>query len=165
MIPEYKLFHGAVLADIVDRYDGVVGIGERVDAGRLLNYVLNEKVGIQVKYSTARLRPWFFSFPSAHIEQIHDLLNEFPVSFVVLVCRTDGFACVPAVDALRVLARDTCGASWLRVDRRKREMFRVFGPQGELEARLQTTSEPVVDALRLGTVSNSRTRRDAEPVD
>jgi hypothetical protein len=164
MIPDYKLYHGAVLADIVDRFEGAVAIAERVDAGRLLNYVLNDRIGIQIKYATAKLRPWLFSFPSTHIEQIHELMSDYPVSFVVLVCRTDGVACIPSTEAVRLLSRDTNGVSWLRLDRRKREMYRVFGPQGELEVRLQTTCEPIVAALRSLEPPLSLTQRDKQVV-
>src|SRR5690606_2955010 len=75
MIPEYKLYHGAVLADIVDRCDGAVAIRECIDAGRLLNYVLDDRIGLQIKYSTARLGPWSFSFSSRHVAQLRSLVK------------------------------------------------------------------------------------------
>lgn len=146
MIPEYKLYHGAVLADIVDKAQGEVSFREVVDDGRLLNYVVNDRVGLQIKYSTARLRPWHFSFSSAHIEQLRALTKEFPRTFVVLVCRTDGFVSIPAVPLLTFLAKGA-GSAWLRVDRKKREMYRVFGPAGDYGSKMRTASEPIVESL------------------
>lgn len=147
MIPDYKFYHGAFLADIVDRCDGSVTIRECVDPGRLLNYVLDDRIGLQIKYSTARLGPWSFSFPVAHIAQLQDLLAEYPQSFVVLVCSMDGFACLPGHLALSALNCAEGSNSWLRVTRKKREMYRVFGPEGEVRLKFHTTSEPIAEAL------------------
>ena len=147
MIPDYKLYHGAVLADIVDRCDGSVAIRECVDQGRLLNYVLDDRIGLQIKYSTARLGPWSFSFPAAHVAQLRDLLAVYPQNFVVLVCSMDGFASIPGHLALSALNCPEGGNSWLRVTRKKREMYRVFGPDGEIRLKFHTTSDPIAQAL------------------
>lgn len=147
MIPDYKLYHGAVLADIVDRVPGGVTFCERVDSGRLLNYVVDGRVGLQIKYATARLRPWKFSFPESHIEDLRDLLADYPQTFVVLVCRMDGLVCVPAHELVPFLTSSSDTQSWLRVDRKKREMYRLHGPQGEFGFKLRTTSDPIVEAL------------------
>lgn len=148
MIPEYKLYHGSVLADIVDLFDGEVSIREQVDAGRLLNYVINGKVGLQIKHATQRLRPWHFSFPASHIAQLEEMRASFAVAFAVLVCRTDGMVAIPADELLPRLVPGTDGQSWLRVNRRKREMYRVSGPTGEFPHRFRTTAESIVEALR-----------------
>jgi len=148
MIPDYKLYHGAVLVDIVDKVDGSVTFCERIDRGRLLNYVINDRVGLQVKYSKARLRPWIFSFPEAHLDHLRDLLSDYPTTFVVLVCHTDGLVCISASELLPFLASANGGQAWLRVSRRKREMYRLFGPQGEFGPKLRITSDPIVAALR-----------------
>jgi hypothetical protein len=149
MIPEYKFFHGAVLADIVDRHRRPVTFREVVDEGRLLNYVINDAVGLQIKYSTRRLRPWGFSFLDAHLKQLQELVDSYPTSFAVLLCNDDGFVAIDASQLLSAAGNRTGGQSWFRVDRRKREMYRVFGPCGELAMRFRTTSEPIVEALTL----------------
>lgn len=152
MIPDYKLYHGAVLADIVDRVPGAVTFRERVDAGRLLNYVIDDRVGLQIKYATARLRPWSFSFTDSHIEQLRDLLSDYPQTFVILVCRTDGLVCIRADELISFLVLENDGQAWLRVNRRKREMYRLYGPRGEFGSKFRTTSEPIIEALRQGSI-------------
>lgn len=148
MIPDYKLYHGAVLADIVDKFDGAVSFRESVAPGRLLNYVINDVIGLQIKYSTARLRPWCFSYPLEHIEQLGDLLKVYPRTFAVLVCHMDGFVAISATQLLSSLRGVTGGQAWLRVNRKRREMYRVFGPNGEFPTKFRTTNEPIVEALR-----------------
>lgn len=56
-----------------------------------------------------------------------------------------------AIDAKDVLASLTpleSGQTWLRADRKKREMYRVHGPAGEFSAKFKTTIQPIVEALR-----------------
>jgi hypothetical protein len=73
MIPEYKFYHGAVLADLIDRSNRPIQIDELDEPGRLLNYALNGDIGIQIKYSSARLGPWSFTFSPSNIEDLEDL--------------------------------------------------------------------------------------------
>ncbi|HEV2679325.1 MAG TPA: hypothetical protein VGV14_02390 [Rhodanobacter sp.] len=146
MIREYKLYHGAVLADIVAMHGGPVTLRPEVEGGRLLNYAVNEVVGLQVKYATQRLRPWHFNFSSSHINSLSILASTYAASFVVLVCHTDGMI---AIDAAEVIASLESEAEqmWLRADRKKREMYRVHGPAGEFPTKFKTTVEPIVEAL------------------
>jgi hypothetical protein len=155
MIPEYKLYHGAVLADIVDRCDGPVAIRECVEPGRLLNYVLDDRIGLQIKYSTARLGPWSFSFSPTHVTQLQKLRQQYSKAFVVLVCGMDGFAPVPGKVALAAMSCSEGGASWLRVARKKREMYRIFGPDGEIKSRFHTASDPIAEALLIDSGEES----------
>lgn len=164
MIPEYKLYHGAVLADIVDRCDGSVSIRECIDPGRLLNYVLDERIGVQIKYSTARLRPWTFSFPSNHIRQLQRLHESFPQTFVVLICSVDGLATIPGKTVLDALKGCKSGG-WLRATRKKREMYQVFGPEGEIPGRFRTTTDPIAEALLIDSRPSDEDLNERDAVD
>lgn len=146
MIPEYKLYHGAVLADIVAMHEGPVTLRPEAEGGRLLNYVINESVGLQVKYATQRLHPWHFSFPSSHIYSLSILASTYPTCFVVLVCHTDGMVVIDAADVIALL-KSNAEQVWLRADRKKREMYRVHGPAGEFHGKFKTTVKPIVEAL------------------
>lgn len=146
MIREYKLYHGAVLADIVAMHGGPVTLRPEAEGGRLLNYVVNEVVGLQVKYATQRLRPWHFNFSLSHIHSLSLLASTYPACFVVLVCRTDGMIAIDAADVIASLESDA-EQMWLRADRKKREMYRVHGPSGEFPGKFKTTVEPIVEAL------------------
>jgi hypothetical protein len=147
MIPEYKLYHGAVLADIVDSFAGEVTFRSQGEGKRLLNYVINDCVGLQIKYATQRLRPWHFSFSLSHISSLKDMAATLPACFVVLVCRTDGLIAVRAEDILASLCSVCAEQAWLRADRKKREMYRLYGPEGEFPAKFKTTVTPIVEVL------------------
>jgi hypothetical protein len=147
MIPEYKLYHGAVLAELVDRCGSGVSIRADQDSGRLLNYVLSDTVGMQVKHATQRLHPWQFSFPKSHLEALANLKSQLKSVFVVLVCHTDGMVCLHVDEALTSL--NAFGSqAWLRADRRKGEWYRVYGPAGEYPTKFPTGIDPVVEAMR-----------------
>ena len=147
MIADYKLHHGAVLADIVDRSRFPVTIEESTEEGRLLNYILNGNVGMQIKFAKKRLRPWQFAFPEAHITDLRDMSATMHATFLVLVCGSDGIAAINATDVLPFLHAAEGGQSWLRVERRKREHYRVHGAPGELPLRYSTNTLPIVEAL------------------
>jgi hypothetical protein len=59
----------------------------------------------------------------------------------------DGFAPLPGRLAISALNCSEGGPSWLRVSRKKREMYRVFGPDGEVKSKFHTASDPIAEAL------------------
>jgi hypothetical protein len=147
MIADYKLHHGAVLADIIDRSAIPVTIEESTEEGRLLNYVLNGCVGMQIKFAKKRLRPWQFAFPPTHITDLHEMSMRLRSTFLVLVCGSDGIAAIDAADVLPSLHAAESGQAWLRAERRKREHYRVHGSLGELPQRYTTNTLPIIEAL------------------
>jgi hypothetical protein len=147
MIPEYKLYHGAVLSELVDRCGSAVSIRAYQDSGRLLNYVLSDAVGIQVKHATQRLHPWQFTFPKTHLEMLASLKRRLKSVFIVLVCHTDGMVCLHVDEVLPSLSAVFGSQAWLRADRRKGEWYRVYGPAGEYPTKFPTGIDPVVEAM------------------
>lgn len=73
MIPEYRLFHGAAICALIDQSPFELAISHLGADGRLGFYILNRRVGLYVKHSTARLTPWQFSFSGQNIEQLREL--------------------------------------------------------------------------------------------
>lgn len=149
MTPEYHLYHGAVLLELVSRAaDGVsVRLLPSPSPGRAACYVVDECVGIHVKHSAARLRPWQFSFTRDCVSEIHDVSRRLASMFVALVCRTDGVACL-SLNELQVLGfapgADRFG---LRLDRRRGHHYSITGPAGNLPTKKSSGLEPVLAAL------------------
>jgi len=148
MIPEYKLFHGAVLADMIDRAEFSITISELTEEGRLLNYVINDDVALHIRYATQRLRPWGFNFTSAQMLELDRIQGLHSATFLALVCRTDGILITEWADVRTSLTINGSEQAWLRADRRKREKYRLFGPQGEFPRRFAITTAPLVAHLR-----------------
>lgn len=148
MIPEYKLYHGAVLAELVDRSTVPVSISVRKREGRHLEYIISGAVGIQIRHSTQRLRPWQFSLRQEHVDSLASLNRNSFACFLILICHTDGMVCVPAEHALQSLKIPDGAQSWLRADRPKGKLYRLFGPAGEFASKYPSGVEPLICAIQ-----------------
>lgn len=155
MIPEYKLYHGAVLAELVQRSSVPVQIDELSEAGRLSSYIIDSFVGLQIKHATQRLHPWAFTFTAKNIEELIELRSTFPRVFIVLVCHTDGMVCLELSDFLSVLGTGETEQRWLRVDRKRGKWYDVSGgkdrpalkyPKG-IDALLEALGSPFSDEV------------------
>lgn len=159
MIPEYKRFQGAVLAEIVDSHPGAVSIQEWPEKGRLSCYILNGTVGLHIKHSGARMRPWQFTFTEANFASIEILGSKCQEVFVVLVCWLDGMVCLTRAEFKSMVAEEA-GRAWVRVERRRGEWYTVSGPRLELDGRKPNGIDCLID--RLGQ-PNEQPRRFALP--
>jgi hypothetical protein len=147
MIPEYKLYHGAVLAELVHRSSVPVRIDELYEAGRLSSYILDSFVGLQVKHSTQRLRPWAFTFTRKNVEELVELRAIFPSVFVVLVCHTDGMVCLTLAEFLSALEIGESDQGWLRVDRKRGKWYEVTGAKVEKPLKYPRGIDVLIEAL------------------
>ncbi len=145
MIPEYHLYHGAVLASLISGADREVTIISPAGDSRPADYIVNDRIGLHVKHATQRLRPWHFGFTPENIKVIRSLNERCEKSFLVLVCRQDGML---AVDLETVISNiQQPDALWIRVDREKRKRYRLFGPFGEFPRRYDSSMRAVKEAL------------------
>jgi len=135
MIPEYRLFHGAAICALIDQSPFGLAISHLGADGRLGFYILNQRVGIYVKHSTARLTPWQFSFSGQNVEQFRDLRSRCAATFVALVCGWNGIVCLELSELKVIAAIDDDEQPWIRVARRPGSMFGVSGDLGTLKAK------------------------------
>jgi hypothetical protein len=147
VIPEYKLYHGAVLSELVDRSESSITIQAYQDSGRLLNYVISGAVGLQIRHATQRLRPWQFTFTAANLDALFDLNNKWELAFLALVCNTDGIVCVPIGNVLPSLATAIGSQAWLRADRQRGRWYRLYGPAGEFPTKFPSGVHPIIESL------------------
>lgn len=147
MIPEYKFYQGVVLSELVDMAPTPVTISEVVDGGRLGFYVVNDKVGMQVKHSSARLPPWSFTLKESHLAQLHRMSATLETVFLVLVCGEIGMLALEMREVKEICGATADNQYWLRVDKRPRGMFGVHGSLGALRQKKCDGLETVVAAL------------------
>lgn len=122
MIGELETYHGVALTRLVRSAEPV-----HIQCCGRSAYVLSERVGLYVKYSTSRMSPWAFSFSRAHQEEIEALAAELRATFIALVCGTDGIACLSTAELGRVLDEDYQSVEWVRASRRPREKYSIRG--------------------------------------
>ncbi|HML27767.1 MAG TPA: hypothetical protein PKE16_02810 [Hyphomicrobium sp.] len=147
MIADYKFYHGAVLAEIVNLKKGPVSIDELIEDGRLSSYVLDGRLGIQVKHSTNRLRPWQFTFTKANLLELLALQQSYKWVFIVLVCHDDGMVTLRLDEVTEILASGESEQAWIRVDRRKNEWYAVTGGAAELAGKRPQGVQRIIQAL------------------
>lgn len=147
MIAEYKFYHGAVLAELVNLKTGTLAIDELNEDGRLSSYVLEGRVGLQIKHCTNRLHPWQFTFTKANLVQLLALQQSYQPVFIVLVCHYDGMVTLTLEEMTEVLATGESDQAWIRVDRRKNEWYAVNGGAAELAGKRPQGVQKIIQAL------------------
>lgn len=147
MIADYKFYHGAVLAELVNEKTGPLTVDELIEEGRLSSYVLDSSVGLQIKHCTNRLRPWQFTFTKANLLQLLSLQQSYKDVFIVLVCHDDGMVTLTLEEATEILATGESEQAWIRVDRRKNEWYGVAGGAAELSGKRPQGIQRIVQAL------------------
>ena len=147
MISEYKLYHGAVLAELVSQSTGSISVDELHKDGRLSFYIINGKLGLYVKYCTNRLHPWQFTLSKANVAQLYSLRQRVSDVFLLLVCHTDGIVALTLSEIMEVIAAGASDQAWIRVDRRRREWYSVSGAAGELSGKRPHGIGKIIQAL------------------
>jgi hypothetical protein len=150
VIKQVEFYHGAVLARLVR---GRISQGVTIrayEAGRS-GYILNESIGLYVKYSANRLTPWSFNFSSEHQEEISNLKSECTTLFVALVCGEDGIACLSQLEYRALLDDQFESTGWIKVSRRTREKYLLTGSDAQRKFKVGDNEFPskVHEALGL----------------
>ena len=154
MIPAYKLYHGAVLAELVDKMKHGVLVDELVEDGRLTSYVLDGTVGLQIKHCLNRLSPWQFTFTAANARELGFLEMSHENSFVVLVCHSDGMVCLTTQEVLFLLSFGKGDQASIRVSRHRRELYAVSSGSAELPRKVADGVFPIVECLERARTPN-----------
>lgn len=147
MIADYKLYHGAVLAELVHGIVGSLSVDELSEEGRLSSYILDGSVGLQVKHSTQRLHPWPFTFTRANLGELLTLRASYASVYVVLVCHTDGMVCVKLEELLDILSIGDSEQAWIKVDRRKGKWYSLTGAASSLPRKKPNGVDPIIETL------------------
>jgi hypothetical protein len=140
MIRGFESYHGTVLARLVHSADGTQSIGIFPGLSNA-SYILNEKIGLYIKYSAKRMSPWQFTFKREHqieIETMRSMLNV----FVVLVCNDDGIVCLSYEESKSLIGDQAGLVGWITATRRARQMYGIKGSSGSLETKVGANEFP-----------------------
>jgi hypothetical protein len=147
MISDFERYHGAALRDLIVCAGRPIEIAVCDDAGRVNSYLLDHRVALHIKHSSKRVPPWSFTFNDENIREIERLCYPNVSRWLALVCGQDGVLAL-SFDEFRTInpawARAT---SFVRVDRDKRTMYRVFGTNGRLPAAKARGFMPLIADL------------------
>jgi len=140
MTDEFELYHGAALCRIVhdDRLKSIRLLSKNSNS----SYLVNNRIGIYVKYSTKRMAPWTFTFSSVHVAELLDLGSKTEKAYLVLVCKDDGIACLDLEEVKTVMDISLGRNQGISASRRPREEYKIRGTLGEMKYKFADSQFP-----------------------
>ena len=141
MIRDFEFYHGLVFARILHGTQRPLSLRPFQSVSNA-SYVLNDTVGIFIKYSSKRMTPWRFTFLKEHQEEIDLLKANLAKVFLVLVCNDDGVVCLSYSEIKLLLDNQHDPIEWISATRHKREMYLVKGSNGELDFKIGQSEFP-----------------------
>ena len=141
MIRDFEFFHGVVVARILHGTQRPLSIRPFQSVSNA-SYVVNDTVGIYIKYSSKRMTPWRFTFSKRHQQEIDLMKASFKQVFLVLVCNDDGIVCLNYSELKQILDNQHEPIEWISAARHKREMYLVKGSTGELDFKIGQSDFP-----------------------
>lgn len=148
MTSDYKLYQGAVFAELLDELDGPLSVRVMRDEGRIGAYVLNSRIGLFIKHSAVRMSPWQFTFSKANALALIELRKQAPKVFLVFVCWLDGMMCASLEELSEILGAGVSDQAWLRIERRKNQWYSVSGAAGDLPYKKPRGLGILIEALK-----------------
>lgn len=135
MIKEFEFFHGVVFTQIIHAAKNGISVKPYPTEDNA-SYVINDKIGLYIKYSAKRLSPWIFSFQTRHQDEISEMKNNIGEVLLLLVCNDDGVVVLSFNELKQILDESHGETEWISVARSQRKMFSVKGSDGELQFKV-----------------------------
>ncbi len=136
MINEFKIYHGSALAELLDDGDAAITI-KRLSLQNNAIYILNDRVALYVKHSTARITPWRFSFTIEHVQDLVNLMRDYLDTYLVLVCGKDSIGVANPKQIGKLLNLKTPTPSWVSVQTGHNLGLTIEGSNGSLREKLK----------------------------
>ncbi len=139
-IKEYEFFNGVVLNKLI-RKGKPVSI-DVFPCSSENSFILNEKVGLYIKYSKKLTTPWRFSLSKLHQDELKIMSELCKQTFLILVCNKDGIACISYKDLKKVLDDYHDEFEWISASRLARESYAIKGSDGKLKFKINLNDFP-----------------------
>ncbi len=134
MISDYERYHGIVLRELIVKAPASINIEKRDDIGRVNSFCLNGRTAIHIKHSSKRMPPWQFTFSLDNLGEMDRLESVAPSLWLALICGTDGIVVLSRQEFWLITSTKKDVTRFIRVDRDRRTMYRVFGSSGRIPA-------------------------------
>lgn len=137
---EYEFFNGVVLNRLV-RKGKPIKIDVFPTSGNN-SFMINDKVGLYLKFSTKKISPWRFSFTKEHQEEMKIMRDLLENIYLILICGRDGIACIEYEELKQILDEYYEDVEWVSASRLKREQYTIKGSNGKLDFKIADTDYP-----------------------
>lgn len=127
-IQKQEFYEGAAL------YQLIRGAGDVHVRFTAPMFVLDERLQVHLKYSTAKRSPWGFTFNPNEQQLVLERSAELPL-VIGLVCGADGIA-VLSFEQFASIARPRATAIRVACFRKHRQHFEITGPDGDVPGKV-----------------------------
>ena len=134
-----NFFQGVVLSNIVNKHDVYLTRYK----GNNSSYIVNQEIGLYIKYCQNRISPWSFSFSEEHVGEIEKINKEFLKCYLVLVCNQDGICCLDYKEYSNILSvESSIYPKWIKASRLRGEKYMITGSDGKLGHKIGNSDFP-----------------------
>ncbi len=141
MIKEFEFYHGVVLTKLVQNTKSF-GVKIRpYPTDSNASYIVDNDIGLYVKYSSKRMSPWRFSLQRIHQQEIVKMKNDLRDVFLVLVCGEDGLVTL-SYQELTAIWNDNKNLKWISAARSPRKEYTIKGSDGILNRKVGKSDFP-----------------------
>ena len=137
---EYEFFNGVVLNRLI-RKGKPIKIDIFPTSGNN-SFMINDKVGLFLKYSAKKISSWRFSFTREHQEEMKIMKDLLSDVYLILICGRDGIACIEYEELKIVLDEYFEDVEWVSASRLKREKYSIKGSNGKLDFKIADSDFP-----------------------
>ena len=141
MIKEFEKYHGVILSRLVHGSKKQISV-ELYPSKYNSSYIINQDIGLYIKYSKKRLSPWRFSFLKEHQDEVAQMNRLLKKVFIVFVCHDDGMAILSYDEFKNILDENYEEIEWVAIQRRQREKFKISGHDGKLKCKIGENEFP-----------------------
>lgn len=134
MSKEFELYHRLALSKLI-HFNKLVSI-KLYPTQSNSSYILDDGIGLFIKYSTKRMSPWRFSFLKEHQDEIEIMKSGLDKVFILLVCGVDGIVCLEYGELKKILDENHEMVEWISASRKPREQYVIKGTDGKLKFRV-----------------------------
>ncbi len=140
-LKEYEFYNGVVLNRLIRKGKPInIDIFPTTSSN---SFMINDKVGLYIKYSTKKISPWRFSFTKEHQEEMKIMSDLLHNIYLILVCNLDGIVCIEYSELKNVLDEYYEPVEWVSVSRLKREQYSIKGSNGKLNFKIANKDFPL----------------------
>jgi hypothetical protein len=141
MIKEFEFYHGTIFTRLVHNYGVPVTI-KPFPTSSNSSYILNEIIGLYIKYSSKRMSPWRFSMQKLHQDEILQMKKQLKEVFILLVCGEDGIVTLGFDELKQILDHAHGKVEWISATRNPRKEYTIKGSDGKLSKKIGKADFP-----------------------
>ena len=145
MNKDFEKYHGLVILKIIRASKLLINFIKK----NTNSYIIDEKIGLYIKYSSKRMSPWTFTFRKEHQDEISCLKSQHHKIFICLVCHNDGVVCL-SFKELKFILDHNHSDEWVRVSRRPGQKYSIHGSDGKLKNKKGNSEFPkiILDSIK-----------------